>query len=185
MTVNPPSNFEKVVYEGNFRVLLSEEIIQNRIRELGRQITKDYRGKIPILVGVLNGCFIFFADLVRHIEIDLEIDFLKISSYGDEKISSGRIQVLKEINADLKGRHVLVVEDIVDSGLSIRFLEKKVSEQQPASLKFISLLLKRENAKVDFKIDYIGFEIPNDFVVGYGLDHKQILRNLPAVYVMD
>lgn len=183
--MNIRSEFEKAVYDNAFRVLISTEELSRRITELGQHITKDYRGKDPIIIGVLNGCFIFISDLVRAIEIDLEVDFIKISSYGDAQLSSGRVQMLKDINADIAGRHVLVVEDIVDTGLSVKFLEEKFSAMNPASLKFVSLLYKRDNAKVDFDIDYIGFEIPDEFVIGYGLDHKQILRNLPAVYVMD
>jgi len=182
---NHRSEFEKVVYDGKFRLLISKEQIEERIRQLGKQISDDYRDKNPIMIGVLNGGFIFMADLIRHIEIDLEIDFIKISSYGDATVSSGKVQMLKDINADVKGRHLLVVEDIVDTGLSIQYLEKKFMELNPASLKFVSLLLKKDNAKVDYHIHYVGFEIPNEFVVGYGLDHKQILRNLPAIYVMD
>ena len=183
--MNNRSEFERVVYDNKFRVLLPREQIESRLRELGRQITEDYRGKHPIVIGVLNGGFLFMADLIRHIEIDLEIDFIKLSSYGDEKVSSGQVQVLKEINADVKDRHILLVEDIVDTGLSVKVLEKKFTAYGPASLRFVSLLRKTEKAKVDFDIDYVGFEIPDDFVVGYGLDYKQILRNLPAVYVMD
>ncbi|MDZ7725751.1 MAG: hypoxanthine phosphoribosyltransferase [candidate division KSB1 bacterium] len=183
--MNEKSEFEKVVHDQSFRCLLSHEDIQKRTRELGREITRDYRGTIPIIIGILNGSFIFIADLVRNIELDVEIDFLKISSYGDEKISSGDVQMIKDINADLKGRDVLIVEDIVDTGLSVTFLKKHLSERQPASIKFASLLFKKEVAKLDFNVDYVGFEIPNDFVVGFGLDHKQILRNLPDIYVMD
>ncbi len=179
------SEYEKVVYNNTFRTLLSEKEIKSRIKSLGRQITNDYRGTIPIIIGVLNGSFIFIADLVRTIELDLEIDFIKLSSYGDAKVSSGRVQVLKDIDADLKDRHVLIVEDIIDTGLSIRYLHKKIETFQPASLKYVTLLFKKDNAKTDTAIDYVGFEIPNDFVVGFGLDYKQILRNLPAVYVMD
>ena len=179
------TEFEKVVYDGKFRVLLTREQICARTQELGKLITEDYRDKNPIMIGVLNGGFIFMADLIRHVEIDLEVDFIKVSSYGDATVSSGRVQILKDINAEIQGWHILVVEDIVDTGLSVRFLERKISELEPASLKFVSLLLKKEKAKVDFSIDYVGFEIPNEFVVGYGLDHKQILRNLPAIYVMD
>lgn len=179
------SEYEKVVYNNTFRTLLSEKEIKSRIKSLGRQITNDYRGTIPIIIGVLNGSFIFIADLVRTIELDLEIDFIKLSSYGDAKVSSGRVQVLKDIDADLKDRHVLIVEDIIDTGLSIRYLHKKLEAFQPASLKYVTLLFKKDNAKTDTAIDYVGFEIPNDFVVGFGLDYKQILRNLPAVYVMD
>lgn len=179
------SEYEKVVYNNTFRTLLSEDEIKNRIKSLGQQITNDYRGTIPIVIGVLNGSFIFIADLVRAIKLDLEIDFIKLSSYGDAKVSSGRVHVLKEIDADLKDRHVLIAEDIIDTGLSIRYLHKKLEAFQPASLKYVTLLYKKDNAKIDAAIDYVGFEIPNDFVVGYGLDYKQILRNLPAVYVMD
>ncbi len=179
------SEFRKVVYDNKFRTLIDRQHIEKRVRELAREITKDYQGKEPILIGVLNGCFIFFADLVRHVELDLEIDFIKLSSYGDEKVSSGKVEILKNINADLRNRHVLVVEDIVDTGLSINFLKRKLLNLKPASLKFVSLLLKKEKAKVDFEINYVGFEISNEYVVGYGLDYKQVLRNLPAVYVMD
>jgi len=179
------SEFQKVVYDSKFRTLIDRKQIEKRVQELGKEITRDYQGKEPILIGVLNGCFIFLADLVRFVELDLEIDFIKLSSYGDEKVSSGRVEILKDINATLKNRHVLVVEDIVDTGLSINFLKQKLMNLKPASLKFVSLLLKKEKAKVDFKIDYVGFEVSNQFVVGYGLDYKQVLRNLPAVYVMD
>ncbi len=179
------SEFERVVFDNKFRVLLTREQIEARTRELGKQISTDYRGKQPIVIGVLNGGFLFMADLIRHIEIDLEIDFIKLSSYGDQKVSSGRVEVLKEINAEISNRHVLVVEDIVDTGLSVKALEKNFSVSKPASLRFVALLRKTEKAKVHFDIDYVGFEIPDHFVVGYGLDYKQILRNLPAVYVME
>lgn len=183
--MNDKSEYKKVVYDQAFRCLLSNNTIQERIIELGMEITRDYRGTIPIVIGILNGSFIFIADLVRSIELDIEIDFLKISSYKDEKISSGNIEMIKDINADLTDRHVLVVEDIVDTGLSVSYLKKHLSEMHPASIKFASLLFKKESATLDFNVDYIGFEIPNEFVVGFGLDYKQILRNLPAVYVMD
>ncbi len=179
------SEFEKVVYEGGFRVLLSQEKIDKRIVELGRQITEDYRGLQPIIIGVLNGAFIFMADLIRRIEIDVEVDFIKISSYGDAKKSSGRVMMLKDINAEITGRHVLLVEDIVDTGLSLEFLHQKFSALKPASLKYVSFLVKPDSVKTNIHIDYVGFEIPSEFVVGYGLDYKQILRNLPAVYIMD
>ncbi len=185
MILHNKSEFEKAVYDKKFRVLITAEQIQTRIKELGKQITKDYREKNPIMIGILNGSFIFFADLVRNIETDIEIDFMKISSYGDEKISSGRINELKTIDADITNRHVLIVEDIVDTGLSLKYIEKKLTEQNPASCKFVSLLYKKEAVKVDVNIDYLGFEIKNEFVVGYGLDHKQILRNLSEIYVLD
>ncbi len=179
------SIFEKAVYDGDFRVLIPKEKLQERIAELGREITADYRGKDPIVIGVLNGCFIFIADLVRAIEIDLEIDFIKLSSYGDEKVSSGRVKVLKGIDADLTGRHVLVVEDIVDTGLSLQYMEQMFAAMKPASLRYVTLLYKKDNVRYPRHIDYVGFEIPNEFVIGYGLDYKQLLRNLPAVYILD
>ncbi|MBN2357286.1 hypoxanthine phosphoribosyltransferase [candidate division KSB1 bacterium] len=179
------SEFEKAVYEGGFRVLLTKELIAMRIDELGQQITRDYRGLEPIIIGVLNGAFIFMADLIRRIEIDVEVDFIKISSYGDAKMTSGQVVMLKDINAEIAGRHVLLVEDIVDTGLSIEFLRRKFTALNPASLKYVTFLFKPDSVKSDIRIDYVGFEIPSEFVVGYGLDHKQILRNLPAVYIMD
>ncbi|MDZ7315113.1 MAG: hypoxanthine phosphoribosyltransferase [candidate division KSB1 bacterium] len=179
------SIYERAVYGGDFRVLITQEQIRQRILELGREITRDYRGKDPIVIGVLNGCFIFIADLVRAIEIDLEIDFIKLSSYGDEKVSSGKVTVLKGIDANITGRHVLVVEDIVDTGLSLHYMDQMFQQLRPASLKYVTLLYKKENVKYPRTIDYVGFEIPNEFVIGYGLDHKQLLRNLPAVYILD
>jgi len=179
------SEFYKVIHENKFRVLISEENLKERIKELGRQISKDYHGTIPILIGVLNGGFIFMADLIRALEIDCEVDFIKISSYGNSRTSSGNVKILKDINAEIKDRHILIIEDIVDSGLSLQFLKQKFLALQPASIKFVTLLRKEGAAKIDFKFEYLGFNISNEFVVGYGLDHKQILRNLPAVYVMD
>ncbi len=183
--MNPKSEFEKAVYEGEFRTLIDRETLNRRVVEMGRQITKEYSGKQPIIIGVLNGAFLFMADLIRHIELDLEVDFIKISSYGDEKLSSGKVMMLKDINAEIKGRHILVVEDIVDTGLSIQFLREKFSQLAPASLRFATLLYKKQNVRVEVQLDYVGFEIPDEFVIGYGLDYKQILRNLPAVFVMD
>ena len=182
--MNNPSEFAKIT-ENDKKPLISETEIKERVRELGKIITNDYQDVKPILISVLNGSFIFFADLVREIQLDLEIDFIKLSSYGDAKISSGKVNVLKEINADLKGRHVIIVEDIIDTGLSIMYLKNKLLEHEPASLRFVSLLYKKDNVNLDFDIDYVGFYIPNEFVVGYGLDYKQVLRNLPAVYVME
>jgi len=183
--VNNKSEFEKAVYEGEFRTLISRERLAERIAEMGRQISADYRGTQPIIIGVLNGAFLFMADLIRHIELDLEVDFIKISSYGDDKVSSGKVMMLKDINAQIRNRHILVVEDIVDTGLSIQFLREKFLLLAPASLRFVTLLYKRGNVRVSVDLDYVGFEIPNEFVIGFGLDYKQILRNLPAVYVLD
>ncbi len=168
-----------------FKLLYDPETIQARVSELGAQISRDYAGREPIFIGVLNGAFIFMADLMRAVTIDCEMDFLRLSSYGDRKISSGEVNLIKGINAHVKGRDVIVVEDIIDSGLSVRFMREMLLLEEPASLAVASLLLKPECAKIDFKIDYVAFEIPNLFVIGYGLDYAQKVRNLPALYILD
>ncbi len=173
------------VKNDRFVLYLTEKKIQERTRQLGRQISKDYRGRVPIFIGVLNGSFIFLADLIRHVTVDCEIDFLKLSSYGDRKISSGNVRMLKELNCEVEGRDVIIVEDIVDSGLSVDFMIKLVNKQNPRSLKIISLLYKRDSLKIDVPIHYIGFTIPNYFVIGYGLDYGQKVRNLRAIYRLE
>ena len=175
---------EILVGNEKFKILIPQEKIQERVRELGNQITKEYEGKLPILIGILNGSFLFLADLVKHINIHCEIDFFKLSSYGDEKISSGEVKMLKELNADINERHIIVVEDIVDSGLSIKFIQELLANHNPASVKVASLLVKPESLKYKVKIDYIGFEIPNEFVIGYGLDYAQKFRNLNSIYAL-
>lgn len=179
------TEFERIVFEKKFRTLISTEEIQARLESMGAQITNDYRGKNPIMIGVMNGGVVFMVDLMRHVSLDLEIDFLRISSYGNTTQSSGKVELIKDINADLKGRHVLLVEDIVDTGLSIQYLSDMIAKHEPASIKFVTLLWKKEKSKIDIPLDYVGFEIDDYFVVGYGLDYKQVLRNLPAVYVME
>jgi len=171
--------------EKKYDLLLSREEIRTRVKELGSELSQDYRGKSPILIGVLNGSFMFCGDLFREITIDCEIDFIKISSYRGEKETSGKIKLLKDIDANLKDRDVVLVEDIVDSGYSIQYLDNLIRRQEPASLKFVSLLVKDGAARVPYEIDYVGFNIPNKFIVGYGLDYAQKLRNLPEIYVMD
>lgn len=168
--------------ELEFEVLISEATVQQRIRELGEEISRDYEGKIPIMVGVLNGGVLFLADLIRSLSIDCEMDFIKISSYGNKRVSSGEITMIKDFSADLHGRDIIVIEDIVDSGLSVQYLKRRIRNMKPASLKFVSLLVKREAMKVDLTIDYVGFEIKNKFVIGYGLDYKQLKRNVNAIY---
>ncbi len=172
-------------YKGEYPILLTAEQIQHKVRELGEQISRDYKGLCPVFIGVLNGSYIFISDLMRHIHIDCEVDFVKISSYGDAMETSGVVKVRKEIDCHIEGRDVLVVEDIIDSGLSVTYLEKKMGELKPKSLKFVSLLVKEGSAKVNYRCDYVGFRIPNRFVVGYGLDFAQKFRNLPAIYLMD
>jgi hypoxanthine phosphoribosyltransferase len=167
-----------------FAPYLSEEQIQKRVRELGQQLNRDYAGSVPIFIGVLNGSFIFFADLIREITIDCEMDFIKLSSYGDDKISSGDVRVLKDLNCQVEKRDIVIVEDIVDSGLSIDFLKRLILSQNPRSVKVVTLLYKKESVRYPIEMDYVGFEIPNLFVIGYGLDYAQKVRNLRHIYML-
>jgi len=168
-----------------FVPMISEEKIAERVKELGEQISEDYEGKLTIFIGILNGSFMFMSDLLKQININCEMDFMKLSSYGDEKISSGNVKMLKELNADIAERHIIVVEDIVDSGLSINYIDGLLKQFNPASIKYVSLLVKPKSMKYDVKIDYIGFEITNQFVIGYGLDYAQKYRNLRAIYQLN
>ena len=167
-----------------FTLLLSEDRIQSRVEELGKQLTKDYQGTIPVFIGVLNGSFLFMSDLIKCVDLDCEIDFFKLSSYGDEKLSSGKVRLVKELNCDVNGRDIIIVEDIVDSGLSVKYIEEMFAENNPKSMKVVSLLVKPKSLKFNVKIDYIGFDIPSKFVIGYGLDYAQKYRNLRSVYVL-
>lgn len=183
----PDDISNNIVYcrEERFKIYLDSAAIQQRVAELGQQVAADYNGKQPILIGVLNGAFIFMADLMRHIDIDCEVDFLKLSSYGASKVSSGEVTELKKIDARIEGRHVIVVEDIVDTGLSMEYMLERMRHQNPASLACITLLHKPDATKVDLDLDYVGFTIPNKFVLGYGLDYGQLGRNLPHIYALD
>ena len=180
------NNIRDNIMVGNEKFIpyLAEDEIQKRIKELAGQLSKDYKGKVPVFIGVLNGSFLFMSDIIRYMNIDCEIDFFKLSSYGDEKISSGRVKLLKELNCDVNGRDIVIVEDIVDSGLSINYIEDLFSEKKPNSMKVVSLLVKPGSLKYDVKIDYIGFDIPSKFVIGYGLDYAQKYRNLRSIYVL-
>ncbi len=166
----------------HFEIYIGEKKLQARVKQLARKISTDYRGKVPIFIGVLNGAFVFMSDLIRHITVDCEIDFLKLSSYGDAKISSGDVKMLKDLNCQVTGRDIIIVEDIVDSGLSMDFMKRLILNQKPSSLKAVSLLYKKGTLKIDTRIDYIGFTIPNYFVIGYGLDYSQKARNLRGIY---
>ena len=178
--------FDKIMV-GNeeFKLLFSEKQIQNRTKELAKQISSDYKSSVPVFIGVLNGSFLFMSDLIRYITIDCEVDFFKLSSYGDEKISSGRVKLLKELNCDVNDRDIIIVEDIVDTGLSVKYIEKLFEKHRPKSMKVVSLLVKQDSLKYDLKIDYIGFNIPSKFVIGYGLDYAQKYRNLSSIYVLN
>jgi len=182
----PVINNDKIILGSEiFIPLLKEEVIQSRIKEIAGQISADYAAKIPVFIGVLNGAFLFLADLIKNINIDCEIDFFKLSSYGDEKISSGKVRLLKELNCDVKNRDIIIVEDIVDSGLSIKYIEELFAKYKPASMKVVSLLVKPDSLKYNVKIDYIGFTVPSKFVIGYGLDYAQKFRNLRSIYVLE
>lgn len=175
-----------VVVKGErFRVLYSPDVLDERIRELGAEISADYTGKRPILIGVLNGAFMFLADLLRMMDIDCEVDFMKLSSYGAGKVSSGDVRQLKAVDADLENRHVIVVEDIVDTGHSMDFILRLLRSYEPASLRVATLLHKVEATVKEVPLDYIGFRIPNEFVIGFGLDYGQQGRNLPAIYIRE
>lgn len=175
---------EILVGTEKFIPMLSQETIQKRIEEMGKEISEEYKTKLPIFIGILNGSFMFMSDLMKNININCEIDFFKLSSYGDEKISSGRVKLVKDLNADITDRHLIIVEDIVDSGLSIKYVSEMIQSHNPASVKVVTLLLKPESLKYEVKIDYIGFKIPNKFVIGYGLDYAQKYRNLSSIYVL-
>ena len=173
-------------YEGvKLEEIIASESIQNRVSEIGKEISEMYHGKVPIIIGVLNGAFLFMADLVRSLNLQFEVDFIKIDSYGDGTKSSGTVRLLKDISADITGRDVIIVEDIVDTGLSLKFLKSRMEEASPNSLRFVTFLLKPDIASTDVKIDWVGFNINDRFVVGYGLDLKQIYRGLPAVYAIN
>ncbi|MCG8603980.1 hypoxanthine phosphoribosyltransferase, partial [bacterium] len=169
----PTEETKKFFQDEAYQVLISKDEIKKKVKELGRQISDDYEGKCPILIGVLNGSFIFCADLFREIDIDCEVDFIKITSYGDDKVSSGEVKLKKDVDAHVANRDVLVVEDIVDSGYSVQYLRNRLEQANPKSLKFVSLLVKEGAEKIPYKIDYVGFKSPNRFVVGYGLDFAQ------------
>ncbi len=177
-------NNQKSIIPANYSVMIGESEIQQRLKEIGQKIKEDFEGTNPILIGVLNGGFVFLADLIRHINIDLEIDFIRISSYGNQRESTGHVKVLKPLSADISGRHVIVVEDIVDSGLSVEFLNNMMSAFNPARLKFATLLHKPSKTITNIKLDYVGFEIDDKYVVGYGLDDGQIKRNLRDIFVI-
>lgn len=165
-----------------FVPMISERRIRARIRELAQQISDDHRDTVPVFIGILNGSFIFFADLIREVTIPCEVDFLKLSSYGDAKISSGNVRLLKDLNCQVEGRNIVVVEDVIDSGLSMEYIKALIQHQNPKSLKVVTLLYKKEAVKTAVTIDYVGFTIPKDFVIGYGLDYAQRMRNLKQIY---
>ena len=166
-------------------VLIDQETLAQRIAELGAEVSADYRGKDLLLVGVLKGAIFFIADLMRSIDVPCEIDFMAISSYGAQTDSSGVVRILKDLDINIEGRDVLVVEDIIDSGLTLSYLIRNLESREPASLEVCALMTKPERRQIDVPVRYSGFEIPNRFVIGYGLDFGERYRNLPYVGVLD
>src|SRR5690349_16371452 len=162
-------------------ILVQPDELQHRIRQLGEEISRDYAGRDLLLIGVLKGAVFFLADLMRRIEVPCEVDFMAVSSYGSSTDSSGVVRILKDLDAPLEGRDVLIVEDIVDSGLTLQYLMRTLQTRGPASLEVCALLTKPERRKVDTPARYVGFEIPDKFAIGYGLDYAERYRNLPYV----
>jgi hypoxanthine phosphoribosyltransferase len=183
-TSSPGQTSSPSRWERPGEVLISEESLRARVAQLGAQITLDYSGRIPLLVGVLKGAFVFMADLAREIELPVEVDFMAVASYGTATKTSGIVRIVKDLDADLTDRDVIIVEDIVDSGLTLSYLRKGLLARNPASLEICALLLKTGQQRASFDVRYTGFEIPADFVVGYGLDVAERYRNLAEICVL-
>jgi hypoxanthine phosphoribosyltransferase len=165
-------------------VLIPSSEIQDKVRELGERVTDDYRGEKPLLVGVLRGAVVVMGDLMRNIDLQCEIDFMDISSYGTGTSSSGVVRILKDLEEDITGRHVIIVEDIIDTGLTLSYLLRSLLARKPASLEICALLSKPSRRRVDLDVKYLGFEVPDEFVVGYGLDYAGAYRNLPDICIL-
>ena len=166
------------------RILISNEEIQKRVRELAAQLDKDYEGKRPLMICILKGSVPFFADLVRNMQISIEMDFMAISSYGSGSRSSGEVRMIKDLDRSIENRHVIIVEDIVDSGYTLSYLKRVLYSRHPQSVKICALLDKFERREVELEADYKGFDIANEFVIGYGLDYAEEYRNLPDICVL-
>lgn len=171
--------------DGVARILIDEDVIRLRIAELARELDAEYGDDTPLLVGVLNGAIAFMTDLMRAMQIPLEVDFMAVSSYGAATRSSGVVRILKDLNEDIEGRRVIVVEDIVDSGLTLQYLFDVLERRNPKDLRVVALLKKEKPDAVDVHVDLVGFTIPDEFVIGYGLDYAGKYRNLPYVAVLD
>jgi hypoxanthine phosphoribosyltransferase len=165
-------------------VLISEEEIQAKVKELAARIQRDYRDKDPVLVGVLNGAFVFLADLLRHLDLPCTVDFVSWSSYGKDTSSSGVFRIMKDLETNVESKHVVVVEDIIDTGLTLHYLLDTIRARRPASVRVAALLDKPSRRRIEAKADYLGFQIPDAFVVGYGLDFAQRYRNLPFIGIL-
>ena len=167
------------------QILVQQDDLAHRVRQLGEELSRDYEGRDLLMIGVLKGAVFFLSDLMRHIEVPCEVDFMAVSSYGSSTDSSGVVRILKDLDTSIEGREVLLVEDIVDSGLTLSYLLRTLKARDPESLEVCALLTKPERRKVDLPIRYVGFEIPNRFAIGYGLDHAERYRNLPYVAALE
>ncbi len=167
----------------NLETLISEESLQARIVELGAEISRDYEGKEIVVLCILKGGVMFMTDLVKHITVPLKMEFMVVSSYGDEYRSSGIVKIIKDLDEPIKDKHVLIVEDIIDSGRTLAYVKKMLGEREAASIKLCTLLNKEEERIIDMEVEYEGFKVGNEFVIGYGLDYKQYYRNLPYIAV--
>jgi len=174
-----------MVFQPQLRILISRGEIAKAVNRLAREIQRDYQDKQPLLIGVLKGSFLFMADLIRQLDLPLELDFVRLSSYGAARESSGKVRIIQGVKTPIKGRDVLVVEDIVDTGITISFLLEYLKKKKPASLKLCTLTDKPSRRRVPVPIDYRGFTVPNKFIVGYGLDLDQRFRNLPHIYALE
>jgi hypoxanthine phosphoribosyltransferase len=174
-----------MVFQPQLKILISRDEIAKAVDRLAHEIRRDYQGKQPLLIGILKGSFVFMADLIRQLDLPLELDFVRLSSYGAARQSSGKVRVVQGVKTPVKGRNVLVIEDIVDTGITISFLLDYLKKKKPASLKLCVLTDKPSRRRVPVSIDYLGFTVPNKFIVGYGLDFDEKFRNLPHIYTLE
>ncbi|AQX52943.1 hypoxanthine phosphoribosyltransferase [Priestia flexa] len=165
-------------------ILISEEQIQAKVKDLGQLLTEEYEGRFPLVIGVLKGAMPFMSDLIKRIDTYLEMDFMDVSSYGKEMVSSGEVKILKDLDTSVEGRDILILEDIIDSGLTLSYLVELFKYRKAKSIRIVTLLDKPTGRKADIKADYVGFEVPDAFVVGYGLDYQEKYRNLPYIGVL-
>ena len=172
------------LYNDAESVLISKEQIAQKVKELAKTLTEEYKDKNPLLICILKGSFIFFADLIREMNIPVEIEFMAISSYGTASTSSGEVKVVKDTDKSLENRHVIIIEDIIDTGLTLSYLKNMLARRAPASIKICALLDKPDRREIEIEADYLGFKIPNHFVIGYGLDYAQKYRNMPDVCIL-
>lgn len=172
------------MHEDLAKILISKEDIEKRVKEIGAQITSDYQGESVLMVGILRGAVVFFSELVKNVDLDVRFDFMVVSSYGASSTSSGEVRIIKDISQPIEGKNVLIIEDIIDTGNTLKNLKRMLLTRNPKSLKIVSLLDKPSRRKVEMEGDYVGFVVPNEFVVGYGLDYDEKYRNLPEIGVL-